>query len=218
MEFPRSSGVLLHPTSLPSPYGVGDLGPSAYAFVNFLVESGQSLWQILPLGITGYGDSPYQSFSSFAGNPLLISPEKLVSDGFLPQSALANVPNFPNNEVDYGPVIPYKTDLLKQSFLYFQSEGTAVQQKAFTQFCNEQEAWLDDFAFFMALKTHHMEQDGGVWNTWPKEIAMRQAKGMKKWREKMENEIVFYKYQQFLFFNQWLELKAYANENDIQIL
>lgn len=218
MEFERASGVLLHPSSLPSPYGIGDFGQSAYAFVHFLIDSGQSLWQVLPLGLTGYGDSPYQSFSSFAGNPLLISPEKLVEDGLLNAAAIAEKPNFPSHEVDYGPVIPYKISLLEKSFAYFQGKGTAVQQKAFKTFCDEHKAWLDDFAFFMALKNHHADQDGGVWNTWPQEIAMRQPKGIEKWQKKLAEQIEFQKYQQFLFFDQWLDLKAYANERGIQIV
>lgn len=218
MQFPRSSGVLLHPTSLPSKFGIGDFGESAYQFVDFLVESKQSLWQLLPLGPTGYGDSPYQSFSSFAGNPLLISPQKLVDQGLLPETAVQYVPNFPKNEADFGPVIPYKLGLLKQSFETFESKGTAVQREALDVFCNAQSAWLDDFAFFMALKNHHVEQEGGVWNTWPKDIAMRHPEAMQRWAEKLTLEIRFHKYLQFLFFEQWLVLKAYANQNGIQIV
>ncbi|MEM7333123.1 MAG: 4-alpha-glucanotransferase, partial [Chloroflexota bacterium] len=218
MQFPRSSGVLLHPTSLPSKFGIGDFGESAYQFVDFLVESKQSLWQLLPLGPTGYGDSPYQSFSSFAGNPLLISPQKLVDQGLLPETAVQYVPNFPKNEADFGPVIPYKLGLLKQSFETFESKGTAVQREALDVFCNAQSAWLDDFAFFMALKNHHVEQEGGVWNTWPKDIAMRHPEAMQRWAEKLTLEIRFHKYLQFLFFEQWLALKAYANQNGIQIV
>lgn len=218
MFFPRTSGVLLHPTSLPSPYGIGDFGRSAYAFVDYLVESGQSLWQVLPLGPTGYGDSPYQSFSSFAGNPLLISPEKLMNDGLLDPNDAADVPDFPKNEVDYGPVIPYKLGLLKKSFDYFEAEGTADHKEAFSRFCHSQAEWLEDFALFMALKNKHVENDGGVWNSWPEAIAMRQPEAMTAWQKKLAPEVKFQQYLQYLFFDQWLTLKAYANQKGIKIV
>ncbi len=218
MHFPRSAGVLAHPTSFPSKYGIGDFGDSAYEFVDFLVKAGQSWWQLLPLGPTGYADSPYQSFSSFAGNVLLISPDYLVRDGFLPEIATIVVPNFPQDEVDFGPVIDYKMRLYKQAFAHFREQGTAVQRADFVQFCEEQAGWLDDYAFFMALKGEHVDQDGGVWNTWPKGIAQRQAKAMKSWRKKLADEIELHKFLQFLFFQQWLPLKAYANERGLQLV
>ena len=218
MRFQRAGGVLLHPTSFPGRYGIGDFGDAAYQFVDFLVNSKQSLWQILPLGPTGYGDSPYQSFSAFAGNPLLISPEKLVEAGYLPAQAVAETPPFPHHEVDFGPVITYKNDLLSQAFDFFQAEGTAAQQTAYEQFCREQADWLDDFALFMALKNEHMEEQGGVWNTWPKPIALREPEALAAWSEKLARPVEMHKFWQFLFFEQWLSLKAYANENGIQIV
>lgn len=218
MEFPRTSGVLLHPTSLPSPFGIGDFGESAYQFVDFLVTARQSLWQVLPLGPTGYGDSPYQSFSAFAGNPLLISPTRLVAQGVLPETAVSQIPSFPSHEVDYGPVIEYKMDLLRQAFTHFETNATAEQKEAFTQFCADQFDWLEDYALFMALKDHHVEHEGGVWNTWPKPIAMRQPEAMKKWSKKLAEEVQFHRFLQFLFFEQWLAVKAYANQNGIQIV
>jgi 4-alpha-glucanotransferase len=217
MRFSRSAGILLHPTSFPGRYGIGDLGDAAYNFVDFLVASKQSLWQILPLGPTGYGDSPYQCFSAFAGNPLLISPDRLVADGYLPGEALREIPNFPAHKVDFGPVIAYKTALYRQAHTHFQANGTAVQRAAYDQFCADNAAWLDDFALFMAVKNHHVEQEGGVWNSWPRPIAQRQPKAMAEWSTKLAGEIALYRFLQFLFFEQWLSLKGYANEKGIKI-
>ncbi|VAW42114.1 4-alpha-glucanotransferase (amylomaltase) [hydrothermal vent metagenome] len=225
MRFKRAAGILLHPTSFPSRYGIGDFGDAAYQFVNFLVASKQSLWQVLPLGPTGYGDSPYQSFSAFAGNPLLISPDRLVQDGFLPETACpredvgaATIPPFPQHEVDFGAVIPYKNKLLQQAHEHFLTHGTAVQQTDYQQFCSQNGRWLDDYALFMALKNHHVAHEGGVWNSWPREIAMRQPEAMVAWSKKLANEVDQHKFLQFLFFQQWLALKAYANERGIQII
>jgi 4-alpha-glucanotransferase len=218
MKFPRSAGVLLHPTSLPSRYGIGDLGEDAYNFVDFLAAAKQTLWQILPLGPTGYGDSPYQSFSAFAGNPLLISPDRLVEDDFLPEEAVADVPDFPAEEVDFGPVIEYKQGLLRQAHAYFQANSDEGQREAFNRFTENTSFWLDDFALFMALKDHYKEENGGVWNTWPREIARRHVKGLKQWAAQLAEEIEVQKFLQFLFYQQWLELKAYANSQGIKIV
>jgi 4-alpha-glucanotransferase len=218
MRFKRAAGVLLHPTSLPGRYGIGDFGPAAYRFVDFLLESKQSIWQILPLGPTGYGDSPYQCFSAFAGNALLISPDKLVADGYLPATAVAHVPPFSNSAVDYGEVIPFKMELLSLAFQHFTQYQTDDQATAFAQFCGEQAYWLDDYALFMALKTEHMHKDGGVWSTWPKEIAMREPAAMAAWGEKLATEVQLHKFLQFLFFQQWLQLKSYANNKGIIIV
>jgi 4-alpha-glucanotransferase len=218
MRFKRAAGILLHPTSLPGRYGIGDFGQSAYRFVDFLLESRQSLWQILPLGPTGYGDSPYQSFSAFAGNALLISPDRLVEEGYLPKTAVLTTPNFPNHLVDFGPVIAYKMNLLRQAFAHFQQYGTAEQQDALAAFGTEQAYWLDDYALFMALKHEHMHHQGGVWSSWPKEIALRKPKAIKAWGEKLADEVALHKFLQFLFFKQWLELKAYANMRGIQVI
>jgi len=218
MHFPRNAGVLAHPTSFPGRYGIGDLGGASYHFVDFLVKSRQSLWQILPLGPTGYGDSPYQCFSAFAGNPLLISPDKLVDDGYLPAAAVEGVPPFPEDKVDYGWAIDYKQKLLRQVFEQFQLYGLDEQRQAFERFCGEQAFWLDDFAMFMALKNHHVEHEGGVWNTWPTEIARRQPEAMTFWSERLTDDIRMHKFLQYLFFNQWLELKKYANDRGIRIV
>ncbi len=218
MKFTRSSGVLLHPTSLPSPYGIGDFGDSAYEFVDFLVQSNQSLWQILPLGPTGYGDSPYQCFSAFAGNPLLISPDHLVRDGYLPADAVQNAPSFARERVDYGDVIPYKNELYAQAYAHFVENETAVSQTAFAEFCDQQAAWLDDFALFMALKVEHQAHNGGVWSSWPLELAQRDPKAMAEWSAKLADDINRHKFLQFIFFQQWEAIKKYANDNQIQIV
>ncbi len=218
MRFSRAAGVLLHPTSFPSRFGIGDLGQSAYVFVDFLAQSKQSLWQILPLGPTGYGDSPYQSFSAFAGNPLLISPERLVQEGYLPGSAIEQVPDFPTDKVDFGWVIDYKNNLFRQAFAHFQAHGTDGQREALTRFCVENRSWLDDFALFMALKQHFSGHEGGMWHTWPVEIRRRDAAAMRQWRSQLANEIAYVQFLQFLFFDQWLTLKQYANDRGIRIV
>lgn len=218
MRFPRTSGVLLHPTSLPGRYGIGDLGRQAFNFVDFLVSGKQSLWQVLPLGPTGYGDSPYQCFSAFAGNPLLISPDRLVEDGYLPAAAVEVVPDFPTERTDYGRVIDYKSELLRQAYEHFQAEAKPEQASAFEQFRKEQAGWLDDFALFMAVKAYHVQEQGGVWNTWPDEIAQRTPQGLKKWREKLHDDVMYHKFAQFLFFEQWQALKSYANERGVRII
>ena len=218
MRFSRSAGVLLHPTSLPSRYGIGDLGRSAYALVDFLERSGQTLWQVLPLGPTGYGDSPYQCFSAFAGNPLLISPDRLVDEGYLPSTAIQDVPDFPRERIDYGRVIDYKHTLYRRAFDHFREQATAGQQADFEAFCDEHAAWLDDFALFMAVKNHFAEHEGGVWNRWPEEIAHRTPAAIEKWSARLDGEIRYQKFLQFLFFEQWLALKEYANERGIDII
>ncbi len=218
MKLTRSSGVLLHPTSLPSRYGIGDLGDAAYRFVDFLVESKQSLWQILPLGPTGYGDSPYQCFSAFAGNPLLISPDYLVRDGYLPADAVQAVPSFPPERVKYGEVIPYKRELFAGAYAYFVKHGTSEQRISFSHFEEKQAGWLDDFALFMALKMEHQAVDGGVWSSWPQELMQRDVQAIQFWSEKLSSEIEYHKFLQFIFFQQWHGIKRYANDRHIQII
>jgi 4-alpha-glucanotransferase len=164
MQFERSAGILLHPTSLPGNYGIGDLGNEAYKFIDFLVEAGQKLWQVFPLGPTGYGDSPYQCFSAFAGNPLLVSPEKLKEDGFLSEDDLKYPPESNPTKIDYGQVIDYKKSILKKAYDNFKNNSNGLY-KEFDNFCNANKEWLDDFALFMACKEHH---GGAVWSSWEK--------------------------------------------------
>ena len=164
MKLKRAAGVLLHPTSLPGPDGIGDLGPQAYRWIDFLVEAGCGLWQVLPLGPTGYGDSPYQCFSAFAGNPFLISPELLLQDGLLTEADVADRPDFPVDRVDYGPVITWKLTLLDRAFANFKANASNQLRDEFTAFRSREAAWLNDFAAFMAMK----EANGGVaWKDWP---------------------------------------------------
>ena len=177
MRFPRCSGILLHPTSLPGAYGIGDLGNEAYRFVDFLVAAQQSLWQILPLGPTGYGDSPYQCLSAFAGNPLLISPDLLVTDGLLTPAEVRDVPSFPAEQVAFSAVIPFKHELLARAARRVALDTHGALSDAFAKFRARHAAWLDDFALFMALKEAHQ---GAAWNTWEPDIAWRT--GANAWR------------------------------------
>ena len=152
MQSDRKSGILLHPTALPGPDGIGDLGPEAYRWVDFLSRSGTQMWQILPLGPTGYGDSPYQCFSAFAGNPFLVSPILLLEDGLLTSADLKERPSFPIEEVDYGLAIDWKTHLLNTAFDAFTKKSTPRLAVEFEQFCENKKSWLEDYALFMAIK------------------------------------------------------------------
>jgi 4-alpha-glucanotransferase len=215
MRFPRSAGILLHPTALPNPHGIGELDQAAYDFVDWLARAGQTVWQVMPLGPTGYGDSPYQSFSAFAGNPLLISLDALVGDGDLQASDLADVPAFPTERVDYGWVIQWKLPLLRQAALWFKVSSSPARRDEFHRFCDEQASWLDDYALFAALK-HHF--NGAVWNTWPSDIALRKPEALREWHKQLGDEALVIKYAQWQFFRQWHALKAYANQRGIKII
>jgi len=215
MTFPRRSGVLLHPTSLPGRFGIGDLGDAAYAFVDFLVAAQQTYWQILPMSPTGYGDSPYQGLSVFAGNPMLISPERLLTVGHLSEADLTDVPHFPTERVDFGWVIPWKTALLERAFARFRSHAPAAQHAAFASFCREQAFWLDDLALFMALKEHHNLRP---WHEWDADLVMRRPEAMQHWRVLLAERIESHKYRQWQFYEQWLALKRYANQRGVRII
>src|SRR5262249_40558124 len=161
----------LHPTSLPGPYGVGDLGPPAYAWVDALVRARQTWWQVLPLGPTGYGDSPYQCFSAFAGNLYLISPDLLIKDGLLRETDVSGN-SLPGERVAYGRVIQFKLGLLGRVWEEFQAGSAAELRSPFDKFCQEQTGWLDDFGLFMALKEG---QGGKSWLQWPAGLVLRKA-------------------------------------------
>ena len=213
--FPRSSGILLHPTSLPGRYGIGDLGLEAYKFVDFLAQSDQQLWQILPLGPTGFGNSPYMSFSTMAGNPLLISLDLLKENGLLSEEDLGEIPDFPSDQVDYEQVIAWKMPVLRKASENFQKNASSIQQKEFEGFCLGKAAWLDDYVLFMALLD---AQSGSTWTTWDEELRQRKPDALEQWRSRSSEEIFFHKFLQFEFFRQWSELKVYANAQKIEII
>ncbi|MDY0020315.1 MAG: 4-alpha-glucanotransferase, partial [Anaerolineae bacterium] len=215
MRFPRSAGILLHPTALPGRFGIGEIGEPAFRFVDFLVESGQTLWQILPLGPTGYGDSPYACFSAAAGNPLLINLEWLQAEGDVSSEDLAQAPKFPEATVDFGRVISFKTAVLHRAARNFRKHADDERKQAFEDFCTDNRIWLEDFALFMALKEAH---GGAVWNTWEWELASRQPEALEAWRERLDEAVYAHCYFQYQFFRQWGELKQYANEHGIQII
>ncbi|MEN9937720.1 MAG: 4-alpha-glucanotransferase [Chloroflexota bacterium] len=214
MSDTRTSGILLHPTSLPSRWGIGDLGAAAYAFVDFLEAAGQQCWQVMPLGPTGYGDSPYQSFSSFAGNPLLVSPDVLLAEGLLADEDLADAPALPAEAVDYGAVIPFKQALLRRSFKRFQAGAEPEVHAAFDAFRQERALWLEDYALFMALKQRH----GGAWPDWEPALARHEPKAVAAAAQELADEVAFQSYAQFLFFRQWEALRRYANESGVKII
>jgi 4-alpha-glucanotransferase len=215
MKFLRRSGILLHPTSLPGRFGIGDFGDAAYRFVDFLVAAGQTYWQVLPLSPTGYADSPYQTLSAFAGNPMLISPDELVAAGHLSEADLESIPAFPSDRVDFGPVIDCKTGLLDRAFANFQISAPVEQRDVFARFCDEQALWLDDFALFMALKEGRNLRP---WHEWEPEVVTRQPKALARWKKSLAGRIENQKYRQWQFFEQWLALKRYANERGIRII
>lgn len=214
MIYTRSSGILLHPTSLPSPYGIGDLGPNAYRWIDFLDESGTALWQVLPLGPTGYADSPYQCFSAIAGNPYLISPAKLFEDGLLTNKDLENRPDFPSNHVDYGTMIPWKVTMLKKA--YQRHKKTGLLSKEFSDYQEKNQTWLEDFALFMAMKQAHGLKP---WVEWPEALRDRQPQAITAFKDTNRAGIIEqHAFDQFLFSRQWTAIKAYANQRNIKII
>ncbi|HEX8190000.1 MAG TPA: 4-alpha-glucanotransferase [Pyrinomonadaceae bacterium] len=217
MKLKRSSGILLHPTSLPGRFGVGDLGGEAYRFVDWLAAAGQTYWQIMPLGPTGYGDSPYSSFSAFAGNTNLVSPEKLVEAGLLEGPDIQDAPDLPAERVDYGKVIEYKRGLLEKAFRNFtrklrEDESLRRDYEGFEGFAS---AWLDDWALFAALKD---EYQGQPWNTWSPGLARREPTAVEAARQSFAGRVEAHKFAQYVFFHQWLKLKRYANERGVSVV
>ncbi len=213
MSFPRSSGILLHPTSLPGPYGIGELGPEAHRFAEFLHEAGQKIWQVLPLGPTGYGDSPYQCFSAFAGNPLLLSLDMLVERGYLQHKDLQNRPLFPADHTDFDRVIEWKLPLLARAYENF--AGMELDREAYEQFCRTHAWWLDDFALFMALKHLHKN---AMWTMWQPGYALRDATALEEARRGLHANIERQKFIQFEFERQWSELKAHCEQIGIRLM
>jgi len=215
MKFKRSSGILLHISSLPGPDGIGDLGAEAYHWINFLHESGTNLWQVLPLGPTGYGDSPYQCFSAFAGNPYLISPALLLADGLLTREALAKRPEFSPDIVDYGRVIDWKTYLLDYAYDQFRRKESGKLRKAYDKFVKKKSWWLEDFAIFMAIKEVNNEI---AWSEWDRPLRLREPDALERVKIDLAETIMRHKFRQFLFFRQWENLHDYAHQKGIQIV
>lgn len=210
----RGSGVLLHPTSLPGPYGIGDLGPAARAWVDALARARQQWWQILPLSPTGYADSPYQCLSTFAGNPNLISPDELVKDGLLRRRDVAGR-SFDARRVDFGAVIPFKNRLLARAWGNFKRGAARRLKREFEKFCVEEKSWLKDFALFMALKDAH---GSASWFEWRPELMERKPAALARARKLLRDAVRQHEFRQFLFFRQWRALKAYANARGVKLI
>lgn len=208
----RRNGMLLPIASLPSPYGIGGFSKEAYEFIDLLEETGQKLWQILPLGPTSYGDSPYQSFSTFAGNPYFIDLDTLAEKGWLTKEA-CEVSDYGDNEsyIDYGRIYNSRFVLLKQAFL----NSDILSDEKFTEFCKANQHWLPDYALYMALKN---QNDGKSWIEWEEEIRLRKPEAVEYYKKELEEECNFYEFLQYEFHEQWTKVKEYAHEKGIQIV
>jgi 4-alpha-glucanotransferase len=215
MNFPRASGILLHPTSLPSKYGIGDLGDEAYKFVDFLANAKQTYWQVLPLGPTGFGDSPYQCFSAFAGNTNLISPEKLVEDGFLTVEEINEKPDFPVGRIDFGKLYDWKNQILAKAYERFRLTTSVDLRGKFETFCQQEAAWLEDYALFRAIKK---SQNQKSWQQWEAGLLLRKPPALAAARENLRDDVQAQKFQQWLFFRQWNELKNYCHSKNVKIV
>ena len=215
MSLKRAAGILYPIFSLPSRFGIGSLSQEAFDFVDFLKAAGQSAWQILPVGPTGFGNSPYQPLSAFAGNPYFISPEKLIEEGLLTWDE-CNAVDFGQNpeKVDYGKIYAGRRTLLRTAFAHFKEQG-GLGSPAFVQYAKEQADWLDDYALFCALKEHF---DGASWVDWEDAYRERDAKVLDMAALELQEEVNFYRFQQFLFDRQWTALHEYAAKNGIQII
>lgn len=214
MKIERSSGILLHPSSLPGKYGIGALGKNALHFVDFLEKAGQKLWQVLPMGHTGYGDSPYQCFSIYAGNPILIDLEFLVKDGYLKKSDFTDVPEFPDDRVNYGEVINFKRRMLKIAHQRFY-ENKINQDAEYQAFITGHNSWLKDYSTFVALKELF---NGKAWWEWPDEFRLRKTEAIETFVKHSHLEVSFHQFVQYLFYKQWLDVKKYANKKKIRVI
>ena len=207
----RAAGVLLHPTSLPGCYGVGDLGDELIVFLDWAASAGMRVWQVLPLNPPGYGYSPYGCLSSFAGNPMLISPQRLLQEGLITSETVSETPQFPDERVDFDRVVAWRSRLLHEAWRRFDANP---EFDAFVE-ADEQRDWLDDFALFMALK----ERAGGApWWTWDRRLAQRNAKAIERARAELADEVLFHKFVQFLFFRQWANVRDGARARGIRIM
>lgn len=218
-KFSRASGVLLHPTSLPGPGGIGDLGPGAHRFLDRIAASGQSIWQVLPVGPTGYGNSPYQSTSAFAGNPLLVSPRFLLEEGLLPAEVIDRVESAGlATRVDYPAVLAARERTLREAHERFtRGEGAELSKRRvrFDRFREEHRHWLDDYALYSAIR---QSQQGRSWVEWPPELALRERGALERARAALADSIRFVEHAQFFFFEQWQRVRTHANERRIRML
>jgi 4-alpha-glucanotransferase len=205
---------LLHPTSLPGRFGIGDLGAEAYAFADFLAASGQSLWQVLPLGPTGYGDSPYACYSAFAGNTLLISPEQLLAEGWLSEDDVDEI-ELVSGRVDFGHAHESRDRVLRKAYEKFQRAPDTEFRREFEIFCEHNQSWLDDYALFRAVKTAH---NYAAWHEWEPALGRREELALRQARGQLHAESEAHKFFQFLFFRQWFAVKGYCNERGIRII
>lgn len=215
MSEKRSCGVLLHISSLPSRHGIGTLGREAYSFVKFLKKAGQEYWQILPIGPTGYGDSPYQCYSAYAGNPLLIDLDMLIEEGLISADDHdLMIIDKKTDFADYAQLFSFKNIILQKAYTKFSAEGAPESKLAFNKFCRKNSYWLDDYALFMALKYHFRQV---MWTEWDDDIRLRKPEAMKRYSEKLDFMIGYWKFTQFIFFKQYKALKKYANKNGIKL-
>ena len=211
----RYSGVLVHPTSFPSPYGIGDMGRGAHEFIDFLAMAGQHLWQVLPLGPSGNGNSPYQSYSVFAGQTLLISPELLIEKKLLTEADVHPIPEFNADRVDYDKVTTYKTSLFKKAYEHFRHTADKNLLEEYDSFQSNNQYWLNDYCLYMAGKDYH---NGLPWYEWEDSLLDPTPKERASWMKLLASEIDYYRFIQFAFFSQWYELKDYANKKGIAII
>lgn len=215
MSFERSSGVLMHITSLPGPYGIGEIGPQAQRYVEWLADSGQKWWQLLPIGPTGYGDSPYQSFSTFAGNALLISFDSLKADGLLSDEDLSDFPDFGEARVDFGPVIWARNRVLDRVCASFKQKASVAIQQAFDVFCSKESSWLDNYSTFMALKDHFA---GQPWYEWPSALKRHKQDAIDLLMPEIEGTVMRHRILQFLFYRQWDALRAVCEQRGVKLM
>lgn len=210
----RASGLLLHITSLPSRFGIGDMGPNAYQFADFLADSGQTLWQVLPLVPTGYGYSPYAAPSTYAGNAMLISPDRLLEEGWLTAEDIGELPAFPVDSVLFERVSAFKMPLLRRAWERFKQQASPWEVEAFDGWCAKNAAWLDDWALFESIKSRHEERE---WMTWTPSLRDRDPSALKAYESEHADGIRMRKFWQYLFESQWTDLKAYCNERGVRI-
>ncbi len=215
MRFPRASGVLLHPTSLPGPHGSGDLGPAAFHFVDWLALGGQRLWQILPLGGAGAGNSPYMSTSAFAGNVMLIDLADLQQQGWLDEADLLPATPFDTRRIDFAAIVPWRMARLARAAIGFEARGSGAQRAEFADFCASHAGWLDDYALFMALTEADPGRD---WCDWPAPLAGRDPAALAEAGQAQRARVTFWKFGQWRFFSQWARLRAYANGRGVRIV